>query len=399
VWAVDRLVRKLADLERVIDTCEAAGVKLATVSGDLDLSTDQGRLVGRILASVARGEVERKSARQKLAAQQAAAAGKRWTGCPRPFGYAASTVDDPAARNGRRRVFVPDPAEAAAIVWAADALLGGSTVSGVMREWTRRGLARPQGAGTWTRQAVTTILRNPRLAGLSVYRGEVVGDGAWPPVLPRETWEAVDALLDDPARKPPRGVRTLLGGLARCRCGNVIQGSRSYDGKAIYRCNPQARGDQPGPHGSQRTAPVDEYVTAVITGRLSRPDVADLLAPPATTDTAALRTEAAAIRRNLDELAADRALGLISRSQMLAATERANGRIDEITAALAESVSAGALGPFIAATSARQVWDSLDLARQRAVIDALATITIHPAGRGARAFDPATVSIGWKQDS
>jgi DNA invertase Pin-like site-specific DNA recombinase len=42
VWAVDRLVRRLADLEMVIDACEASGVKLATVSGDLDLSTDQG---------------------------------------------------------------------------------------------------------------------------------------------------------------------------------------------------------------------------------------------------------------------------------------------------------------------------------------------------------------------
>ncbi|HEV7450260.1 MAG TPA: recombinase family protein [Pseudonocardiaceae bacterium] len=33
VWAVDRLVRKLADLEDVIERCERAGVRLATVSG------------------------------------------------------------------------------------------------------------------------------------------------------------------------------------------------------------------------------------------------------------------------------------------------------------------------------------------------------------------------------
>jgi predicted site-specific integrase-resolvase len=35
VWAVDRLVRKLADLEEVIERCERAGVRLATVSGDV----------------------------------------------------------------------------------------------------------------------------------------------------------------------------------------------------------------------------------------------------------------------------------------------------------------------------------------------------------------------------
>ena len=75
VWAVDRLVRKLADLEDVIERCENANVRLATVSGDMDLSTDAGRLMGRILASVARGEVERKSARQRRAYQQRAELG------------------------------------------------------------------------------------------------------------------------------------------------------------------------------------------------------------------------------------------------------------------------------------------------------------------------------------
>src|SRR5215472_1983950 len=199
VWAVDRLVRKLADLETVIDTCESAGVKLATVSGDLDLSTDQGRLVGRILASVARAEVERKSARQIAANEQAARAGKRRTGMPRPFGF-----DDDRLTHR--------PAEAQAIRWAADALLGGSTVSAVMREWMRRGLQPPQNHGAqWSRHSVSKIMRNPALAGLRTYRGEIVSQGNWAPIVPRETWEAVVALLADPARKMPRGVRTLQG--------------------------------------------------------------------------------------------------------------------------------------------------------------------------------------------
>ena len=55
---------------------------------------------------------------------------------------------------------------------------------------------------------------------------------------------------------------------------------------------------------------------------LSRPELADLVSPPPHVDTAGLRAEAAAIRPNLDELGADRAMGLISRGQMLAATER-----------------------------------------------------------------------------
>ena len=58
------------------------------------------------------------------------------------------------------------------------------------------------------------ILLNPRIAGLSAYHGEIVGQGQWEPLVPEETWRAVRGILEDPARKPPRGVKTLLGGLA-----------------------------------------------------------------------------------------------------------------------------------------------------------------------------------------
>jgi site-specific DNA recombinase len=377
-WAVDRFVRRIADLESVIGRLTAAGCKLAAVSGDMDLSSDAGRTVARMLSVIAQGEVERKSARQKLAASEAAAAGKRWTGCPRPFGYAADHV-------------TPDPTEAAAIEWAAGALLGGSTVSAVIREWNARGLRTPQGGKPFTRQSVTTILRNPRLANLNAYHGEITGPGDWQPVLAEETWRAVRALLDDPARKPPRGVRTLLGGLARCRCGNIITGSRSYQGNAVYRCNPVTRGDRPGPHATVRAEPVTAHVEAVLTGVLAE-HAADLVTPQRP-DLAPLRAEAAAIRANLDEMAADRALGLMSRSQMIAATQRGNARLEAIAAQLAEAASESVLAPFAAADNARAVWDGLELPRQRRVLAALCTVTLHPAGQGSRTFDPDTVDV------
>jgi hypothetical protein len=208
----------------------------------------------------------------------------------------------------------------------------------------------------------------------------------------------VTALLGDPARKPPRGAYTLLGGLARCRCGNKVIAGINATAKHIYRCDPQTRADRPGPHCQQLVANVDPYVETVIIERLSRDDVADLLAPPsAETDTAALHREAAAIRRNLDELAADRAIGLVSRTQMLAATERANARLAEITADLAASASGSALAPFAAGKRVAEVWAGLDRARKRAVMDALAAIVIHPAGRGARVFNPDTMEIQWHQ--
>lgn len=47
-------------------------LKLATVTGDIDLSTDDGEFMAIIDAAVARKEVRRKSQRQKEAAEQMA---------------------------------------------------------------------------------------------------------------------------------------------------------------------------------------------------------------------------------------------------------------------------------------------------------------------------------------
>ena len=143
-------------------------------------------------------------------------------------------------------------------------------------------------------------------------------------------------VLEDPARKPPRGVRTLLGGLALCPCGNVVAGGPSHTGHRVYRCSMPTRDRSwPGEHVARQAGPVEDFITRLVVGRLSRADAADLVAVPESgPDVVALREEAAAIRKNMEEMAADRALGLITRPQMLAATGRASLRLDEIGAEL-----------------------------------------------------------------
>jgi site-specific DNA recombinase len=109
------------------------------------------------------------------------------------------------------------------------------------------------------------------------------------------------------------------------------------------------------------------------------------------------REEAAAIRRNLDELAADRALGLIIRPQLLAATERAAARLAEISTSLDHAAQESVLAPLVATQNAAALWADLDPYRQRAVIKTLMTITLRSPGKGARrAFDPATIQITWR---
>lgn len=87
-WHVDRITRSVINLEQLIGLCEEHQVVVATATGDLDLTFDTGRMLSRILAAVARGEVERKAARQRLANSTRASEGRPPTG-PRAFGYVA----------------------------------------------------------------------------------------------------------------------------------------------------------------------------------------------------------------------------------------------------------------------------------------------------------------------
>lgn len=88
--------------------------------------------MGRILASVARGEVDRKGVRQRAARVQAARKGQPVKWSHRPFGYEDDKV-------------TPRPDEAEAVRVAATQLLSGGTLRSVARQWNARGLATPQG--------------------------------------------------------------------------------------------------------------------------------------------------------------------------------------------------------------------------------------------------------------
>ena len=199
----DRFIREPLDLEYLIPRFDQAGVRFAEVDGSIDLSTDSGRLHARIMIAVAKAEQERKAERQKLAFEQAAINGKRFTGCPRPFGY----QDDHVTAH---------PVEGPAVAEACVALLGGGTISGIRREWIKLGLKPPQqtqrGTSVWNRTSIRMILLNPRIAGLSAYHGEIVGQGQWEPLVPKETWRAVRGILDD----PPASRRA---GCGRCWAG------------------------------------------------------------------------------------------------------------------------------------------------------------------------------------
>jgi len=385
-WHTDRLHRHPSELEEYIAVCERPpGIPTQTVkAGPVDLLTPSGQMFARQLGAVARYEVAHQIERQQTHRRQAAVAG-RWAGNKRPFGYQADGV-------------TVQPEEAAALAWAAAQVLAGVALRSIARELNGRGVRTSTGQ-PWDSRTLGRVLRRPRNAGLSVYRGEVVGPAAWPAILEEDTWRGVVAVLADPTRRanPGRPPRWLLSGLAVCGvCGApVVSKSRAHPAMVIYTCSAAS-------HLSRPAAQVDAFVEAVICERLSRPDARDLLLPPdRTADTAALHTRDQALRERLAELGRLAGQGAIDPGQLVEATAVIRQQRAEITGQLAAMSRGSVLAGVVDAADPAKVWGGLDLSRRRAILSTLVTVTILPARRGRRPgwqagegyFDPRTVQV------
>ena len=102
-YHVDRLTRRPVELEQFVATVDAAGVrKVRFVSGDMDLGTGDGLLIGRIMAAVAANESAAKSRRVSRKMDQIAAEGRPRGGSRRPFGYEDDRVTGRQEESGRR---------------------------------------------------------------------------------------------------------------------------------------------------------------------------------------------------------------------------------------------------------------------------------------------------------
>ncbi len=120
-------------------------------------------------------------------------------------------------------------------------------------------------------------------------------------------------------------------------------------------------------------------------GVLDRPDARRLLEDPNAPDLARVRREVVGKRKRLETLAVEYANGNIGKPALVAGTRALNESIETLDRQLIHHNKLVLL-PLIG--RAAELWDGLDLHRQRAVINALCTITIWPLGKGIREQDP-----------
>jgi site-specific DNA recombinase len=388
-WHLDRVTRSMKDLEFLIDLALERDIGLATATGDIDLTTDVGRMVARILAAVASAETERKAERQILANDLRVAAGKpQWV--RRPFGYEA----DGTLRED----------EAAAVLSGYYGVIDGKALTTIAREWNEAGFTtsapnpetvRPRAprtqnydpTGRWTNVAVRALLRSPRNMAKSTLYGEVMGDGTWSPIVDEATWRAVDRKLADRERPDSSlgKLANLLSGIATCSvCGGPMGASRrGKEGRCIYVCKGSSRQIELGRgHCSIAIDFADEQVVRRMVAQMEVTVRVTFRPPPIAIDTGPLVAREREVEKLMAELVEDRTAGLIDRAALVAGTAKLRAELAETRDVLAAAGAYGAANE-IDLGAAYGEFDGLDLGEQRSILrEAFNFIRVAPRGKG-----------------
>jgi site-specific DNA recombinase len=233
---IDRLTRDNRHLEDAIEVVENFRRPIIDITGTLDLLTDNGRTVARIIVATKNqqsADTARRVRRKHEAMQQAGIP----TGGRRPFGW---NEDKRTLRSS----------EASEIKNAVKRILAGAPVAAITADWNKRGILTSSGK-TWTFDTLKIVLRSPRICG---YRARYVSDfhpvtgaehkrvamvfddegkpvkGQFEAIVSLEEWEAVTEIIGT-APTPSEGAnaRTYLSvGTLRCgKCDRVIRGTRA----------------------------------------------------------------------------------------------------------------------------------------------------------------------------
>jgi len=379
-WHLDRLHRSPKELESFFEVCDTARLKdMATVTGSIDLSTDDGRFHARIMGAVARKSSDDSSRRLKRKFESLAQNGQ-YKGGKRPFGFER---DGTTLRTE----------EAALVREAARRILAGDSLRGICADWNQSQVA----DRTWVPQALKRILISPRMAGLREHKGVVIGEAQWEAIIDRGAWERMGGLLTDHSRSRQQRARSyLLTGHSYCGFCDSRMGARPRtNGTRAYVCHPDTGGCN---KVSIKAEPLEELVRDEILAALDSQALAEVLRAASGEDEAQkeLLESLQADQTAIDQLAKDHyADRLIGRSEYLAARGALEGRMGATRKALERNTGAGVLASI--STGIQDAWESRGFDWRRALIGAvLERVVIHPAKRGYPKFDPDRVQLVWR---
>src|SRR5439155_8635437 len=94
--------------------------------------------------------------------------------------------------------------EATVLKPASAMVLAGSSLNDIARRFCAD---KVRGRVNWSSGDIADMLLLPRHAGLLAHNGEVLGEGQWKGIVPREKWEAARAIIASRANAGGRAPR------------------------------------------------------------------------------------------------------------------------------------------------------------------------------------------------
>lgn len=225
VYDLDRLTRRLSELATFMDLHKSHGFELANVSGDVDLTTANGRMIAGIKGSVAQQEAERIGERNKAQKAQRAAMGLPMGTRYRVYGY--------------NRDWTINETEAVIVRDLFSRYLSGESQHSLTKWMISQGNLTTADKD-WSDRASNRLLTNAGYAGIYVFKGERIGKTSYPALIDEATFEAANA---DRQSIGPHTRKYLLTNILICNvCKAGMVGSSTKAKGVRYRCNIQAGG-------------------------------------------------------------------------------------------------------------------------------------------------------------
>jgi site-specific DNA recombinase len=157
---IDRAMRDPRTLEDLIDTVEMYGIYVASLTGNIDLTTDAGIDSARSLVNQ-RNQESRNTARRVVdGKRRAAMEGGKHGGPLRAFGWRK----DQEHLNKR---------ESAHIRREVPRIFAGVSPLTIANEWNERGIPTVTGV-KWRAQTIRNMYLRPRMCGMVTYRSEIL---------------------------------------------------------------------------------------------------------------------------------------------------------------------------------------------------------------------------------
>lgn len=362
VWKLDRLVRNLKRFLKLYERISDGGGYLAITTHDVDTSGLMGQFFLMLLAMFAEFESQVKAERMEPFHEHRKAQGLP-PGGPPCYGY-----------RRQAKSLIIEPSEALRVNEVAQAVLDGESLYSI--------LSRYEGSGLPTSNpGLKRFLTSPTIAGLRSLPDGSYQEGTWEPILTRETWEAVRALLMDSPRRRNYTQNTapahLLTGIIYCACGSrmnaMIKNTRT-DNKPRYYCKAK------GCNVTILKKVADDAVSTWLLMSIDDREWDRLRNQGRGHDPQVLK----ALLAEQDELAAMVAAKRITLSQFTIMNEALTADIE--SAHNDEPLNLPDL------PSLQKGWGPLTVADQRAILtELLAAVTIHPAKEGQAPHERVTI--------